>query len=187
MAVTLFVLRMRENLAQMEEDKYQVLQNSRLLKKLSNFSSAIGDGNITPAEIASVGDELFEDALEFMDHSDAVAQQVATEKASEYEALFGSITASEYYQNSGLMQQAQLYFDPDTGAIDTEQIQSKLYEQTLKDYANEVLMPILKEKEVEIQNENDRLQTEIEQLSAEYDSLKQSKSQEIQRQTIQLS
>lgn len=187
MAVTLYVLRMKDNLARMEENKLQMLQNSRTLRKLTNFANAVGDGNITPAEIATIGDEFFEDALEFMDHADATAQAVAADQAGAYESLFGSITASEYYQNSSLMQQAQLYFDPDTGAIDIDKIQSSLYEKTLEDYANEVLMPILKEKEVEIQNENDRLQTEYEQLSAEYDALKQSKSQEIQRQTIQLS
>ena len=187
MAVTLFALRMSDNLARMNEAELQMLKNSRTLTNLSNFVSALDDGNITPAEIASIGDELFEDALEYMDHSDAVAQQVASEQASDYESLFGSITASEYYQNSGLMQQAQLYFDPETGAIDLEQIESKLYEKTLKDYANEVLMPVLKEKETELQNENDRLQTEYNRLSAEYDSLKQSMNQEIQRQTVQLS
>lgn len=186
MSVTLCVLRMKENYARMQDDDFQIRKNSRTLQKLANFSTAIANGIITPADLASIGDEFFDDALEFMDHADATAQEIAAEQASAYESLFGSITASEYFQNSGLMQQAQLYFDADNN-LDMEKVQSALYEKTLKDYAAEVLAPILKEKEVEIQNENDRLQTEYEQLSAEYDALKQQRSQEIQRQTVQLS
>ena len=187
MAVTLFVLRMRENMAKMQEDQLQMTKNSRTLRRLANFSSAIGDGSINPSEIASLGDDLFGDAIDFMEHSDSTAQQVAAEKASAYEEAYGSISASDYYQNSSLMEQAQLYFDSETGELDMTKIESNLYEETLADYAQEVLAPILKEKETELQNENDRLQTEYEQLSAEYDSLKQSKSQEIQREVIQLS
>ena len=84
MSVTLCVLRMKENYARMQDDDFQIRKNSRTLQKLSNFSTAIANGIITPADLASIGDEFFDDALEFMEHADATAQEIAAEQASIY-------------------------------------------------------------------------------------------------------
>ncbi len=186
MGVTLCLMRMREDYKRMQEDELKITQNKRLLAKLTKFSSAVGDGNISPAEIAGLDDELFGDAIDFMYNSEAYASENAAAKASEYEETYGQISASDYYQNSELMKQATLYYDDD-GNLDMTKIASKIYEEELVEFAQKYLAPAINEMETEIQDENDKLQTEYEQLSAEYDSLKQTKSQEIQRETIQLS
>lgn len=186
MGVTLFALRMSDNLHQMEQNNLKLTKISRKLRQATQFSSAIADGTINPDEIAGIGREFFSDAIDFMGYANDTALEVADEQTNYYTSVYGDITAQDYYQNSGLAAQAQLYFDED-GNLDEDAIMTNFYEEALKEYAEEFIAPLLNEMETELQNEKDRLETENEQLSAEYDSLKEAKSQAIQRETISLS
>ena len=162
------------------------LQLSRQLRRLSSFSTAIGDGSITPSEIASVGKDLFGDALDFMGYSNEVASQKTQEQTDYYSEAYGSITQEQYYNNPSLTAQAQLYYD-ESGNLDTTTMYQEFYDEALKEFAEEYFAPLLNEKEKEIQDKQTELETLVESEQAELEQLKSSTSQEIQNSTIKLS
>ena len=186
MAWVLLSLRRNELQRSISDHTYESLQLSRQLRKLASFSSAVADGNITPSEIASLGLNLFGDALDFMGYSNDAAAQVAQEQTDYYASAYDTVTQEQYYNNPSLAAQAQLYYDAD-GNLDTETMYGNFYKEALKEFAEEYIMPILKEKEDEIENKQTELETLIESEKAELDSIKSSTSQEIQRTTIKLS
>ena len=181
----LLALRRTELQRSINDHTYEKLQLTRQLRKLSNFSTSIADGNVTPSEIASLGTDLFGDALDFMGYSNEAAQEVAQEQTDAYESAYGQITQEQYY-NSGVSSQAQLYFD-ESGNLDTETLYKKFYEEALKEYAQEYIAPLLKEKESEIEDKQTELETLVESEESELQTLKQSISGQIQNSTIQLS
>ena len=178
-------LRRAELTRSINDHTYEKLQLSRQLRRLSSFSNAIGDGSITPSEIASLGTDLFGDALDFMGYSNDAAAEVAAEQTDYYATAYDSLTQEQYYNNPSIAAQAELYYD-ENGALDTDRMYSKFYEEALKEFAEKYFMPILKEKEQEIQDKQNELETLVETEQAELQQLKQSVSQEIQNSTIRL-
>ena len=186
MAWLLLSLRRSELTQSISEHTYEKLQISRQIRKLSSFSNSIGDGHITPSEIASLGTDLFGDALDFMGYSNEAAAQVAQEQTDYFATAYDTLTQEQYYNNPSIAAQAQLYYD-ESGALDTERMYSQFYEQALKEFAEKYMMPILKEKEEELENKKNELDTLVESEQAELQQLGQSISSEIQNSTIKLS
>ena len=186
MAWLLMSLRRSELTRSINEHTYQKLQLTNQLRRLSSFSNAIGDGSITPSEIASLGSDLFGDALDFMGYSNEAAAQVAQEQTDYYATAYDSLTQEQYYNNPSIAAQAELYYD-ETGSLDTDRMYAKFYEEALKEFAQNYMMPILKEKEQEIQDKQNELETLVESEQAELQELKSSISNEIQNTTIKLS
>lgn len=178
-------LRRSELQKSISDHTYQKLELSRQIRKLSSFSNSIGDGTITPSEIASLGSDLFGDALDFMQYANASAAEVASTQTDYYAGTYENIT-QEQYMNSGLATQAQLYYD-ENGQLDTDTMYQEFYEEALKEFATKYFQPYLKEKEEEIQNKQTELETLVESEQAELDQLKSSISSEIQNNTIKLS
>ena len=164
----------------------EVLQLNRQRQRLSSFSNAIGDGSITPSEIASLGPEMFYDGLNFMAASNEAADMVAAQQCSEYDALYGNITQQQYYNNPAIAAQASLYFD-ENGNLDTDKMYSEFYEKALVEYVQKYVEPWLHEKENEIDKQKNELETQIELEQQELDSLKESISSQIQNSTIRIS
>ena len=165
---------------------YEKLQLSRQLRKLSSFSTAIADGTVTPSEIASLGTDLFGDALDFMGYSNDAAKEAAQEQTDYYATAYESITQEQYYSNPGIASQAQLYFN-ENGELDTDTMFAEFYEEALKEYAQQCIMPMLKEKNEEIEDKMTDLETQVEAEQAELKQLDNSISQAIQQQTVKLS
>ena len=187
MAWVLLALRRSELTQSISQHTYEKLQISREMRKLSSFSNAIGDGIISPSEITGLSASLFGDAMDFMGYSNEAANEIAQEQTAFYEQAYSGITQEQYYSNSGIAAQAQLYFDPETGGLDTTAMYSKFYEEALKEYAQKCVMPLLKEKEEELEDKKNELDTLVEAEQAELQQLKDSISQEIQNSTIKLS
>ncbi len=165
--------------------QFQLTQLNAKKQRLSSFMNAVGDGVITPGEIASLGTSLFGDGLDFMGYSDMAAREAAEQQAADYEYAYSTVTAEQYYNNPALAAQASLYFD-ENGALDLERMQNEFYEEALKDFVNEYMMPKLNELENEIQNEQTNLETQLQSKEAELESIKGSISSSIQNSTIQL-
>lgn len=174
-------LRKSELQNNISDHTYQSLQLTRQLRQLSNFSSAIGDGKITPNEITSMGSAIFGDALDFMGFSKDAAMQIAQEQTDLYELAYTDTTQAQL-QNAGLA----LYSDGN-GNLNTEALYNKFYEEALEDYAQNYLMPLLNEKNEEITNKQTELEMLLEAEKAELDQLDNSISTEIQNSTIKLS
>ena len=187
MAWLLMSLRRSELTRSMNQHTYEKLQLSRQIRKLSSFSNAIGDGKIMPSEIAGLDSELFGEALDFMGYSTQAAEEIAYGKTQDYERAFNWVTAEQYANNPALAAQAELYFDPETGSLDTSEMYEKFYEEALKEYAEKVITPKLKEKEEELEDKKNELETLVELEKAELDEIKNSISSEIQNSTIKLS
>lgn len=186
MAWLMMSLRRCELQRSINDHTLEKLQLSRQLRRLSSFSTAIADGSITPSEIASVGKDLFGDALDFMGYSNEVASQMAQEQTDYYASAYESVTQEQYYNNPSLTAQAQLYYD-ESGNLDTDAMYQEFYAEALKEFAENYFMPLLNEKEKEIQNQQTELETLVESEQAELEQLKSSTSQEIQNSTIKLS
>lgn len=186
MGWVLLSLRRNELQSSIQDHQYELLQLSSRIRKLGNFSSAIGDGQITPSEIASFGNDLFGDALDFMGYSNEAAMEAAELQTSYYEQVYGDVTADQY-ATSGLSAQASLYFDPETGALNTDAMYQEFYEKALQEYAEQYVMPKLKELETELENQKSELEAQMQSEEAELESVKDSISQSIQNSAIQLS
>ena len=179
-------LRRSELQKSISDHTYEKLKISRQLRQLSNFSSAIADGHITPNEISSLGFEEFGDGMDFMQASNQAAQEKATEMADYYCQTYDGITQEQYYNNSAIASQAQLYFD-ENGQLDYEAIYNNFYEKALEEFAEQYIAPQLNEYEQDLQQKQTELETLVESEEAELEQLKQSVSQEISNNTIKLS
>ena len=179
-------LRRNELQHSISDHKFELLQVSRQLRKLSSFSNSIGDGYVSPSEIASLGTDLFGDALDFMGFSNDAAAEIAQMQTDEYATAYETLTQEQYYSNPSIASRAELYYDED-GNLDLDTMYQKFYEEALKEYAEECIAPVLKEKEEEIQDKKAELEDLIESEEAELEVVKQQTSQEIRNNTIKLS
>lgn len=185
MAWLIMALRRNELQKSINDHTYEKLQLTRQLRQLSSFSSAIGDGNITPNEIGSLGSDLFGDALDFMQYANESATNLAQTQTDYYATVYENLTQEQYYNNPNIASQAQLYYD-ENGALNTESMYSNFYEEALKEFADKYFAPYLKEKEQEIQDKQTELEMLVEAEQAELDQLKSSISSEIQNSTVKL-
>lgn len=164
----------------------ELLKIQSQLRRLSNFSTGVADGIFTPAEIASVGTELFGDAVDVSTYANDTCAQTSQDLTDAYAQAYQDVTQEQYYNNSALAQQAQLYFDPDTGELDTDTMKQKFYEENLKEFVEKEIMPILNEKETELETKQTEIETLLQSEQSELDTVSQQTSQEIQRNTIKL-
>ena len=156
--------RKAELIRSLNDDRKSLLDLNRYAKQLSSFATAIGDGTITPSEINNFGNEIFGDAIDFMEYSHIAADQVASQKT--------------------IAAQVQLYYTD--GQLDTTSIYTNLYNEALEDFAQTKIAPILNEKQKEIDNKIADLETQIAASEAELQQLDDSIKQNIQSSTIQL-
>ena len=185
MGWVLLSLRRNELQTSIQDKQFELLQISNKMRKLSSFSTAIGDGHITPSEIASLGSELFGDGLDFMGYSNEAASEAASLMTDYYATAYENVTAEQYYNNPGLAAQASLYYD-ESGNLNLDAMYNEFYEQALEDYVNTVVAPKLKELEKDLQNEQTEMEVELESMEAELETVKGSISESIQNSTIQL-
>ncbi len=164
---------------------YEKMEISRQLRNLSSFSTAIGDGTITPSEIASLGADLFGEALDFMGYSNEAAATVAQEQTDYYATAYDDLTQQQYYNNPSISAQAQLYYD-ENGNLNTDAMYANFYDKALEEYVEQYIMPELNEKQKEIENKQTELETLVASEEAELQQLKESIKQNIQENTIQL-
>ena len=158
---------------------YEKLELSRQLRELSSFSNAIGDGTITPAEIGSLGTCLYGEALDFMGYSNEAASAVAQEQTDYYASAYDSLTQEQYYNNPSISAQAQLYYD-ENGNLNTNAMYANFYDKALKEYVEECVMPVLNERQKEIENQQAELETLVTSEEAELQQLKESIKEKIE-------
>jgi len=185
MAWVMLSLRRSELTKSISDHTYEKLQLSRQLRKLSKFSNAVGDGNISPSEIAGLGIDLFGEALDFMGYGSDWAKEKAEEQTSYYDTAFSKVAEDQMYAMA-TSAGSKLYLN-ENGTLDTYAMYQQFYEQAMKEFAEKELMPILKEKEEELENKKNELDTLTEAEQAELQQINQSISQEIQNSTIKLS
>lgn len=178
-------LRRNELQASIQQLQSEVLQLSKEYRELSKFSSAIGDGVIDPSEIGSMSSSLFNYVLGFSNDSAEYAASYAEEISNEYVSAYSNVTEQQYYNNSSLSSKATLYFTED-GDLDVESIYDELYNEGLKDFAQNGVAQELNELEDAIQQEKTEKEALLEQEEAELDSVKQSISEQISNSTIKL-
>ena len=186
--MTWLMLSLRRNELQQSysQHTYEKLQISRQLRRLSNFSAAVTDGVIDPSEIARMGTELFGDAIDVMYYAHMAADEAAQNQTDIYSTEYDGITQEQYYSGSSAASKAELYFD-ESGALDLDAIYSNLYDEALKDFAQQKILPMLKDKEEELEEQKTMLETLAEAENAEMQEIKNAMSQAIQEQTIKLS
>jgi len=186
MGWVLLSLRRNELQTSLQQKQLELLQLSTRMRNLSNYSSAIADGQITPYEIGDISSDLMGDALDFMGYSNQAAMEAAELQTSWYEYAYGDVTQAQYNNNPNIANGASLYFDPTTGALNTDMMYQEFYEQALEEYAEKYIMPQLKELETELQNEKTELETNIQAMEAELQTVKDNISESIQNSAIQL-
>lgn len=185
MGWVLLSLRRNELQTSIQDKQFELLQISNRVRKLSNFSTSIGDGHITPSEIASIGTELFGDGLDFMGYSNQAASEAASLMTDYYANAYQDVTAEQYYNNPGLASQASLYYD-ESGNLNLDAMYNEFYEEALEDYVNTVIAPKLNELEKDLQNQQTEMEAEIESMEAELQTVKENISESIQNSAIQL-
>ena len=179
-------LRRNELQTSIQNRQYELLQISNQMRRLSNYANAVGDGTISPAEIASLGTDLFGEGMAFMEVSNMAADEAALLQCQEYETLYGNITQQQYANAGGALTGTTLYFDETTGGLNYDRLYQDFYQEALEDFVNTTIMPKLKELETELQNEKTQIETEIQAEEAELQTVKESISQSIQDSAIQL-
>lgn len=185
MGWVLLSLRRNELQTSIQDKQFELLQISNKMRKLSSFSTAIGDGHINPSEIASLGTDLFGDGLDFMGYSNEAASEAAYLMTDYYATAYEDVTAQQYYNNPALAAQASLYYD-ESGNLNLDAMYQEFYEEALEDYVNTVIAPKLNELEKDLQNEQTELEVEIESMEAELQTVKENISESIQNSAIQL-
>ena len=65
-------------------------------------------------------------------------------------------------------------------------MKKKFYEENLKEFVEKEIMPILNEKETELETKQTEIETLLQSEQSELDTVSQQTSQEIQRNTIKL-
>jgi len=75
MGWVLLSLRRNELQTSLQQKQLELLQLSTRMRNLSNYSSAIADGQITPYEIGDISSDLMGDALDFMGYSNQAAME----------------------------------------------------------------------------------------------------------------
>ena len=178
-------LRRNELQTDISDMQMQLVQLSNKRDDLTSLSNAIGDGHITPSEIASIGSEFFGDALDFMGYSHDAALELSQEQTDYYSEAYSTVTAEQYYNNPAIGAQASLYFD-ESGSLDLERMQSEFYEEALEEFVQTYMMPKINELEKAMQAEQTELETQIQAKEAELETVKQSISSGISQTTIQL-
>ena len=185
MAYIALTLRKRELKNSVADRQMTDLKYSREMRKLTQLSDSLADGYVTPSEIASCGMQLFGTAIDFMYFSSEAADFVAQEQTAAYVDTYAGLTQEQYYNNPGIATQAKLYFD-ETGTLDEDAMYSEFYEEALKEYVNEEIMPLLNEKEKELQAQKDRNEIAMQEEQAELDQLDGAISDQISKSAINL-
>ncbi len=145
MAWLLMALRRNELISSINDHTLEKIRLKSQLDRLSSFSGAIADGNITPSEISSLGSDLFGDALDFMQYANESAQNSAQTQKDYYASLYGNLTQEQYYNNAAVASQAALYYD-ENGQLDEQKMFSEFYDEALKEFAEKYFTPYLNEK-----------------------------------------
>ena len=180
MAWLIMAVRRNELQRSINDHRYEQLQITRELRQLSNFSSSLGDGQISPNEIDGLGSNLFGSALDFMGYSKDAAAEAAQYQTEKYETAYQDATQDQL-TNAGL----SLYMD-ESGNLDTESLYQKFYEEALVEYAQEYVLPRLNEIEKDLQDKQTELEKITESEKEEHEQQKSSISGEIQNNTIKL-
>jgi len=185
MGSALLTLRQISLQRNINDHQFQLINLNRKLQRFTRLSSLLSSGiNLSPSAIASVGGELFGDALDSMGYAQTWAEGRVDDQMAAYTNAYEQLKNGKY-NDSGLGAQCALYED-ENGQLITEFAEEKFYKEALKEYIEQEVMPLLNEQEKEIEDEKTNLETLIQQEEAELQSVEQAKEQAIQRETIKL-
>ncbi len=171
-------LRKQQLLESINNHNYEKLKLNTKKQYFTNFSNIISNGyNLSPSALSSVGAELYGVAADVMEHANDEATEDANNQLDRYLALYNNLGEEEYNQR-GYSAQAAIYCDED-GNIDTDAAWQKFYESAVKSYMENEILPLIQEKEKELQEEQARLEALVQQEEAELDSVKQAEDSAI--------
>ena len=165
---------------------YQKLKLQREIRKVAAFSTAIADGGVTPNELAQLSSHYIGEAINLNEASFMYADEGSDYMTNYYLDQYSGLTEDVYYQNSSLMQQANLFWNPDTGTLDEEAIKADLMEQFMKEYVEKYIEPELKAYEDELEEQKLNLETQATAVEAELKGLDDKISQSIQNDAIKV-
>jgi len=186
MAWILLNTRRAELTRSINDKTYEKLRLQSEMRKLTAFSSAVADGNITPDELSNLSSHYIGEGINLNDITYDYASDYADLTTADYMDRYSALTEDEYYANSALMQKANLYWDSETGALDETQIKSDLMEQYMKEYVEKYVEPELKAYEDEYEEQKIDLETQIQTEEAELQQLDEKIRNNIQQDVIKL-
>lgn len=186
MAWVLLNTRRAELIRDINTKSYEKLKLQREMRKLSAFSTAISDGNVTPDELSNLSSYYLGEAVSFNDKSFKHADNKAEYMTNYYLDQYRGLTQDEYFMNSNFNSRVSLYWNQDTGDLDEAQIRSSLLEQYMKEYVEQYVEPKLKALEDEYEEQKLQLETQIESEEAELEQLNNKISENIRNDVIKL-
>ncbi len=188
MAVLIMALRRSELTHNINFLETRLLKLSRERQRITSYMTAIGSGKVTPSGIAGLSSKYFCQALDFMNASHSAAMTDASSRATAYADIYNSLqdnSAKELYAvNHGLLE--YMSTDDGTNAIDENALTEAFYEQALKEFVEEEVMPQLREIEDDIDTQKLELETERDMEKAELDAINNAISEEISSSAIKL-
>lgn len=141
----------------------ELLRLQRQQREASRYATAIGDGVITPDEMAGLSSEFTAHGINYSMEAGAQANDYSYAKLEEYYSL-----------------------NPEAEIEDEEAYRMQLFQQGMQEYANNVTMQQMNDFQTALQTEIDMLQTELEQKQSMLNTLEQNISQGIQQSTLKL-
>lgn len=184
MAWVLLNTRRAELIRDINTKTYEKLKLQREIRKLSAFSTAIADGNVTPDELSSLSSYYLGEAVKFNDMSYEHAYNKSEYATNYYMEQYEGLTQDEYFMNSSLNSRVSLYWNQDTGTLDEELIRSNLLEQYMKEYVEQYVEPKIKELEDEYEEQKLELETQVTAEEAELEQIAQKVRENQQKDTI---
>ena len=158
--------RRAELIREISDIQYELTGLNSQSQKYTQYSSAIANGvNFSPEALASCGGELYGHALDTMGHARDAATEAADEQTAAYANMFYEM-GQDQYNASGLSAKAAIYADENGDAV-VDYAWNQFYEQALKDFIEQQVMPLINEEQKEIDQTRANLEALLQQKQSE--------------------
>ncbi len=164
----------------------RLIQISQKIMDMQEMASAVADGKITYQEATSGPSSVFGTQLNFLGQSSNIAYQSAQVKTNAYLQQMQAI-------NQATGGQYQYALDPNAnlaymqnGQIQPYLVFNEIYKEELKAFADQYAQE-LNRQEQDLEQEKLTIETQIKAIQAEYESVNEQESQNIQNDAIKLS
>ncbi len=164
----------------------RLIQISQKLMDTQELAAAVADGKITYQEATSGPSSMFGTQLNFLGQSSNIAYQSAQIKTNAYLQQMQSINQATGGQYQYSLDPTSMTSYMQNGQIQPYLIFNNIYQEELEAYAQQYSQ-LLNREEQDLEQEKLTLETQIKAIEAEYQSVEDQESQNIENDAIKLS
>ena len=164
----------------------RLIQISQKIMDMQELAAAVADGKITYQEATSGPSSMFGTQLNFLGQSSNIAYQSAQIKTNAYLQQMQSINQATGGQYQYSLDPTSMTSYMQNGQIQPYLIFNNIYQEELEAYAQQYSQ-LLNREEQDLEQEKLTLETQIKAIEAEYQSVEDQESQNIENDAIKLS